>query len=125
MIIWSLGEYREVFKNKPFLTFAAVSILIWFLYAQLALALPLRAAEILPNPKNVALIWTINSIIIILLQGFITSWIIQRLHSLTALALGMFFIGTGLGTLYWFGHFVHLILSGAIFIIGEMLICPL
>ncbi|MGY3716942.1 MFS transporter [Sutcliffiella cohnii] len=118
------GAYREVFKHKPFLVFGTVSILIWALYAQLALALPLRAADILPDPKNVALIWTINSAIVIFLQGSVTNWIIQRLHPLTALGFGMVFIGFGVGSLYWSSAFIHLVISGAIFVMGEMLILP-
>lgn len=118
------GAYREVFKNKPFLVFGAVSILIWALYAQLALALPLRATDILPDPKNVALIWTINSMIVISTQSVITAWIIKHLHPLTALGLGILFIGFGVGSLYWSSAFIHLVMSGAIFVIGEMLILP-
>lgn len=118
------GAYREVLKNKPFLVFGAVGLLIWALYAQLALVLPLRAADILPDPKNVALIWTINSVIVIFSQGIVTNWIIQRLHPLTALGLGMVFIGFGVGSLYWSSAFIHLVISGAIFVVGEMLILP-
>ncbi|MGO4886555.1 MFS transporter [Anaerobacillus sp. MEB173] len=118
------GAYREVLKNKPFIVFGVVSILIWALYAQLALALPLRAADILPDPKNVALIWTINSVIVIFSQGFVTNGIIQRLHPLTALGFGMIFIGVGVGSLYFSSAFIHLVVSGAIFVMGEMLILP-
>lgn len=118
------GAYREVIKDKPFLVFGTVSILIWALYAQLALALPLRAADILPDPKSVALIWTINSVIVIFSQGVVTNWIIQRIHPLTALGVGVVFIGFGVGSLYWSSTFIHLVISGAIFVIGEMLILP-
>ncbi|MCQ6277438.1 MFS transporter [Bacillus sp. V3B] len=118
------GAYREVLKNKPFIVFGAVSIFIWALYAQLALALPLRAADILPDPKNVALIWTINSAIVILSQGIVTNKIINRFHPFTALGFGMVFIGFGIGSLYWSSSFIHLVISGAIFVLGEMLILP-
>lgn len=119
-----MGSFREVFKNKPFLVFGGVSIFIWALYAQLSLALPLRAAEILPNPEDVALIWTINSILVIFTQGLVTSWIIKRLDPITALGLGILLIGFGVGSLYFASSFVHLMLSAAIFIFGEMLILP-
>lgn len=118
------GSYREVFKNKPFLVFGGVGVLIWALYAQLALALPLRAAAILPDPRNVALIWTFNSFIVILTQGLVTKWIIQRLHPMTALGLGVLFIGLGIGSLFWASAFIHLAFSGAIFVFGEMLVLP-
>lgn len=118
------AAYLEVLKNKPFLVFGGVSIFIWALYAQLALALPLRAGDILPDPKNVALIWTINSAIVILSQGIITKRIINRFHPFTALGFGMVFIGFGIGSLYWSSSFIHLAISGAIFVLGEMLIMP-
>lgn len=118
------GSYLDVFKNKPFIVFGSVSVFIWALYAQLSLALPLRAAVILPNPEDVALIWTINSIIVIFAQGLVTNWIIKRLHPFTALGIGVFLIGIGIGSLYFASAFVHLMLSAAIFIFGEMLILP-
>jgi len=118
------GAYREVLQNKPFLLFAAVGVLIWAMYTQMALVLPLRAATILSEPRNVSLIWSINSFIVIILQGFVTSFIIRRLHPLTALSLGVLFIGIGVGSLYWSNGFIYLVMSGAIFVIGEMLIMP-
>jgi hypothetical protein len=85
-----------VFKNKPFIVFSLITIFIWALYAQLSLALPLRATVILPEPKNVALIWTINSLIVILLQRLITKKFIDRVHPLTALSGGVLFIVSAL-----------------------------
>jgi MFS family permease len=119
-----ITAYGDVFKNKPFLVFSLVSIIIWALYYQLALALPIRATEILPDPKNVALVWSINSMLVITLQGFITKRLINRIHPLTSLAVGIFIISVGVGSLYFSTAFIHLIISGAIFVIGEMMILP-
>jgi MFS family permease len=118
------GAYREVFKNKPFIVFGIISIFIWALYAQLSLALPLRATIILPEPKNVALIWTINSLIVICLQGLLTKKIIDRVHPLSALSGGGLLIGLGVASLYFSTSFFFLVISGAIFVFGEMLILP-
>ncbi|WP_078544486.1 MFS transporter [Litchfieldia alkalitelluris] len=118
------GAYKEIFKNKPFLVFSFVTIFIWILYAQLSLALPLRAAAILPEPKNVALIWTINSFIVILSQTLITKKIIDRVHPLTALSIGVLFISGGIASLFFATSFSLLVMSGAIFVLGEMLILP-
>jgi MFS family permease len=118
------GSYTEVFKNKPFIVFGVLIIFIWALYTQLSLALPLRAASILSNPENVALVWTINSIIVILTQSFITKRFIQQFHPLTALAIGVLFIGAGVGSLFWANSFLYLAISGVVFVIGEMLIMP-
>ncbi|MRH44062.1 MFS transporter [Aquibacillus halophilus] len=118
------GAYKEVFRNKPFVVFGLISILIWALYAQLAIALPLRATVVLSEPSNVALIWTIKSVTVILFQTWVTTKIISRLHPLVALSAGLILIGAGLGTLLWANSFLFLIISGTIFVCGEMLILP-
>ncbi|WP_191567680.1 MFS transporter [Metabacillus idriensis] len=119
-----LRSYTEIFRNKAFVVFSLVSILVWTLYTQLSLSLPLRAEDVLPNPDAVSLIWTINAFIVIVLQTPISRWLIEKIHPMYALALGIIFIGGGLGSIYFATNFYWLILSGAIFIFGEMLIVP-
>lgn len=99
------GAYKEPLRNKPFLVFSLVSIFIWALYAQLSLALPLVATVVLPDPKNVAIIWTINSVIVIISQRTITNRVIDRIHPLSAMAIGMLFITIGITSLYFSGVF--------------------
>jgi len=118
------GAYKKVFKHKPFVIFGILSIFIWALYAQLSIALPLRATEILAQPSNVALIWTIKSVTVILLQTWITKKIISRIHPFVTLSIGLLLIGIGVGSLFWANSFYHLIISGTIFVMGEMLILP-
>ncbi|WP_226665320.1 MFS transporter [Metabacillus litoralis] len=120
----SVGAYREAFKNKPFIVFSGLSIFIWALYAQLSIALPLRATEILPEPKNIALIWTINSLIVVSTQSFITRKIIRKIEPLSALSIGIIFITIGIVSIFFTHSFIHLIFSGAVFVIGEMMILP-
>lgn len=119
-----IQSYVEIFKNKAFVVFSMVSIFVWMLYTQLSLSLPLRAEDILPDPDAISLIWTINAAIVIILQTSISRWFIEKIHPMYALALGMLFIGGGLGSIYFSTNFYWLMLSGAIFIIGEMLIVP-
>jgi MFS family permease len=118
------GAYSEVFKNRPFLVFGVLIIFIWALYTQLSLALPLRAASVLANPENVALVWTINSLIVISTQSFLSKRFIQTNHPLNCLAVGLLFIGAGVGSLFWAHSFIALALCGIIFVFGEMLIMP-
>ncbi|MBB6451846.1 MFS family permease [Salirhabdus euzebyi] len=118
------GAYKDVFKNKPFVVFGLLSIFIWALYAQLGIALPLVATEVLAEPSNVALIWTIKSVTVILLQTWITKKIISRMHPLLSLSIGLLLIGFGVGSLFWANSFFFLIISGTIFVFGEMLILP-
>jgi MFS family permease len=117
-------SYMKIFKNKVFIIFSLVSIFVWALYTQLSLSLPLRAEDILPNPGIVSLVWTINSVIVIVLQTPISRWFVEKIHPMNALALGILFMGGGLGSLYWSTSFYWLMLSGAIFIVGEMLVVP-
>lgn len=101
-----------------------ISVLIWTIYTQFALSVPLRAAAVLPNPSMVSLIWTINSFFVLLLQAPISSWVLKKIHPMFALALGTLFIGGGLSSLHWATNFLSFTVSGIIFIIGEMLIMP-
>ncbi|WP_223701764.1 MFS transporter [Sutcliffiella deserti] len=120
----SIKEYKEIGKNHAFILFSIVMVFVWALYTQLSISLPLRAESILPDPGVVSLIWTINSILVILLQTLITRRIIDKIHPMFSIAAGSLFLGIGLGTIYFSTNFYWLILSGAIFIIGEMLFVP-
>lgn len=117
-------SYSQIFRNKAFVVFSLISVLIWALYTQLALSIPLRAAAILPDPSIVSLIWTINSIIVIVLQAPVSAWLLNKIQPMYALALGVAFIGAGVSSLYWSTNFYGLAASGATFIVGEMLIMP-
>ena len=119
-----IKEYKKIGKNRAFILFSVVMVFVWALYTQLSISLPLRAESILSDPGVVSLIWTINSILVILLQTFITRGIIDKIHPMFSLAAGCLFLGIGLGTIYFSTNFYWLILSGGIFIIGEMLIVP-
>lgn len=120
----SLRTYKEVFRNRAFVLYSIVSIFVWGLYSQFALAVPLRAESFMKNPTAVSLVWTFNSLLVVLLQTTITNKIIKKLNPMNALAVGTLFIGTGISSLYFVNHFALLILSGVIFVIGEMIIMP-
>lgn len=119
-----LRNYLDIFRNKAFVGFSIVSIFIWALYTQLSLGLPLRAEGVLPDPGMVSLIWTINSVVVIILQTPISRWIIDKIHPMNAMSIGVLFLGGGLGSLYWSTTFYGLMISGVVFIIGEMLVVP-
>jgi MFS family permease len=120
----SLQTYKEVLRNKAFVIYSIMSIFVWGLYAQFALALPLRAESFMKNPTAVSLIWTFNSILVVLLQTSITNRVLERINPMNALAIGTTFIGIGISSLYFANHFALLIVSGVIFVIGEMILMP-
>jgi MFS family permease len=119
-----LGAYGEALKHRPFIIFSLVTILIWALYAQFSLALPLRATVVMDQPKNISLIWTVNSLIVITFQGFITKRFITKMNPITALGTGVLFITTGISSLFFSNGFAFFIICGALFVIGEMMILP-
>jgi predicted MFS family arabinose efflux permease len=119
-----IETYLAIFRNRAYMAYSLAAVLIWALYFQLTLALPLRAEAVLADPGRVSLIWTINSGIVIALQTQITRRITARIHPLTTLAVGVLLIGLALGSLAWADNFQGLMLSGAVFIFGEMLIMP-
>jgi MFS family permease len=108
----------------PFAVFAASLALIWALYAQFALAVPLRASAVLGDPDAVSLIWTFNSLAVILLQTPISRWVLERTHPLSSLGIGVWLLGVGLGSLHWAHSFGMLALCGLLFVAGEMMIMP-
>ncbi|HEY0829179.1 MAG TPA: MFS transporter [Bacilli bacterium] len=119
-----IKSYFSIFQNKAFVAFSVMSMLLWALYAQFALSMPLRAENVLPDPSMVSLVWTVNSFVVIILQTPISRWMIDKIHPYFSLSVGMLFLGGGLGTIYWSNSFYGFVMSGVIFIIGEMLIVP-
>ncbi|MFC4767712.1 MDR family MFS transporter [Effusibacillus consociatus] len=118
------GYAAEILKDRPFLIFSLVTVFVWALYAQFTFSIPLRATEILPNPKSVGLLWSITSIMIIFLQAPITRYTSVRWHPLLILASGTVLMGAGLGSVMWATQFSHLVLSIAVFTLGEMFVMP-
>jgi hypothetical protein len=92
------------------------TIFVWALYVQFALVLPLRAEDVLKNGKDISIIWTINSITVILVQTLITKNIIRKLHPLTAVGMGTICIGLSLGSLYFASTLFFFVFTGLIFI---------
>lgn len=119
------GFAFRILKDPPFLAFSVVTIFIWALYVQFTFSIPLRAAEILPNPKTIGLLWSISSVLVIFLQAPITRYLSKTMHPLVSLAIGVLLIGIGLGSIMWAGRFTHLLLSVIVFTFGEMLVTPI
>ncbi|MFT9497265.1 MFS transporter [Anaerosolibacter sp.] len=118
------NSYILIFKNKPFIIFTILSILISAIYAQLSLLLPLRADVVLENGKIVGTVWTITSITVIIFQGIISKFILQKFHPFTSLFWAVLFFGGGIFLLGLSNSFIFLTFSAIVFLIGEMLMLP-
>ena len=114
---------RALFQDRPFLIFSAVTIFLWALFAQFTLSLPLRAQQI-DVARNIGVIWTVSSLIVIVLQTPITSLFAKRLHPLRAMAAGTVLIALGLGSVAFSSSFWHLLASAVVYTFGNMLVMP-
>jgi MFS family permease len=120
----SLAEYKQLLSHRSFLLFSAITMLIWALYAQFGLVMPLRAGHVLETDKLVGLIWTFNSVSVVLLQGPISRFVLERINPYLSLVAGTFLLGLGLFCLGWADRFLTLCASSILFIVGEMLFMP-
>ena len=119
-----LEGYRLILKNKAFMLFTLVSALIWVVYSQLSLLLPLRGEAVLANGKMVGTIWTVTSLLAILSQGVISKHVLQKTSPLTSVFLAVLLLGAGVFAVGLSNSFILLTLSAVIFLVGEMLLLP-
>jgi len=119
-----LRSYVEIFSNKPFVLFTALSTLIWALHTQLAFLLPLRAETININSSRIGLIWSITSISVILLQSLISRGFLEKKSLPLSILVGIVLVGAGITLLGWSNSFILLVLCSLIFICGEMFMMP-
>jgi MFS family permease len=119
-----LREYKQILRHRSFLLFSAISLLIWAFYAQFALVLPLRGEYVLDSATLIGVIWTINSVSVVLLQGSVSRFVLQRINPYLSLVAGTTLLGAGLFGMGWAEHFYSLSASAFLFILGEMLFMP-
>ncbi|GED57296.1 MFS transporter [Brevibacillus formosus] len=120
-----IKEYRHILTHRSFLLFSVISLLIWSLYAQFAMILPLRGEHVLHSATMIGLIWTINSLSVVVLQGLISRFVLQRINPYLSVTLGTILLGAGLTLMGWANHFLTLSGAAILFILGEMLFMPM
>lgn len=117
-------EYRQILRHRSYMMFSLISMIIWALYAQFSLVMPLRAEHVLHTENLVGLIVTINSLSVVLLQGTLYRYVLERINPYLALVAGTLMIGLGLFALGFANSFITLSASSILFILGEMLFMP-
>jgi MFS family permease len=120
---WS--DYKTIIKNKSFLFFAIVILLVNLGFAQLHFLLPLRAEAILNNNQIVGTVWTVISIEVILLQSLISKRFLTKYHCLTSVFWSLLFFSGGIFLIGLSHSFYILILSAIVFTVGQMLFMPI
>jgi MFS family permease len=119
-----MRDYLQILRHRSFMLFAGITLLIWAFYAQFALVLPLRGEYVLHSATLIGLIWTINSISVVLLQGALSRFVLERINPYLSLTAGTALLGAGLFSMGWAEHFYSLSASAILFILGEMLFMP-
>ena len=119
-----INSYMLIIKNKAFIIYTMVSILVWAIFAQLNLFIALRANAVLENGKMIGSIWTITSIIVIVFQGVISKYILQKINPFSGITIGVLFFGLGIFLIGISYNLLFLTLSASIFLIGQMLVFP-
>lgn len=118
------GSWWAVLTDRSYVRFSLVTVLAWALFAQLTIAVPLYAREVLGLESSIGLLWTATSLTVILFQFTVTRFSTRRLHPMSAMALGAVLLGAGLGLVSQAGAFPGLLLAVLVFIVGEMLLMP-
>ncbi|HEY8347965.1 MAG TPA: MFS transporter [Symbiobacteriaceae bacterium] len=116
--------WREVLADLPYVAFSVAATLAWMLFAQLGLAVPLFAGQVLGVEAQIGLLWTLSSLTVVLFQTAVTKAVLSHLHPLTAMGLGTAALGTGLGLVAFARDFVGLLAAVLVFVAGEMLLMP-
>lgn len=117
-------EYKHILTHRSFMLYSGIMLLIWALYAQFTFILPLRGEAVLHSATLIGLIWTINSVSVVLFQGLVSRFLLQRVSPYFALTIGTLMLGIGLTVLGWATHFATLSGAALLFILGEMLFMP-
>jgi predicted MFS family arabinose efflux permease len=110
--------------DRPFLDFAFLLILLWALYAQLSLGVPLWAERMLHLGNGIGFIWTLSALVVVALQGSVTRHLIHQRGPIEALSLGALCLGVGLGAVSLTRGAPSLLVAVLVVKLGEMLVMP-
>lgn len=119
-----LKNYINIFKDKTFIIFSLISALMWGIYTQLGLLLPLRGEAILGSVNRIGIIWTITSVIVIILQPLISRSFLEKYSPILSLTIGTILLGIGITLIGWATTFTFLVIYSIIFILGQMFMMP-
>jgi len=126
-VMQSMGGYGEVFRDRLFMAFVSISVLMALVYMQMnsTLAVYLRDMHGLTT-QQFGWILTINAGMVVLFQFWLTRRMTKR-RPVILLAIGTLFYAVGFSMYgYISGAYVFLLAIGAMVIItiGEMIVAP-
>jgi MFS transporter, DHA1 family, multidrug resistance protein len=118
------SNFKHIIVDKNIVYITLVSSGFWFLYTQLTLSIPLYTKEVLNLDLLVAVLFTINGILVIVLQYPLLNYF-ERRHSLPSiLSYGMLFIMAGFLCIFAFPSMISMLVFITLFTVGEVLVAP-
>lgn len=120
----SRPEIGALLQDRRFLGFIALLVLLWALYAQLSIGIPLWAERVLHLGRGIGFIWTLAALFVVFGQSLVTSQVIDARGASQSLALGALCLGVGLGAVGLTRGAASLLLAVLVVKLGEMLVMP-
>ncbi len=119
------GSLRQVFGDRRFLRFCLAVGGGWVLFAQLYLAVPLRAADVLPGTVGLGAVYSVAAIVLVVTMLPLTGAADRRLRPEVAIGLGTVALGGGLFVLGVWESLTGLVVGVVIFTLGQTLFQPI
>ena len=118
-----LASFVAPYRDRPFLAFVLLSVLVLLVFMQHIAALPLEMASRGVSRAWVGFILALNGIVIVLVQPFLAPWLARLDHS-RVLAAGAVLVGLGFGLNAIASGPATFALSVVVWTVGEILVLP-
>ena len=115
--------YRQMFRDRAFMSVVVAAVLITFVYYQELLGMPLRVRELGLSNADFGLLLTFNGLLVVLFELPISS-ITMRHDARRILALGFALVGIGFSLMGAASTMPMLLFAVLIWSVGEMIGAP-
>ena len=115
---------RLALQDRAFVLYTALMMGYWFMWVQLSIALPLEAIKLSGSNSSVAILFTVNAVIAIVLQVPVLRLAQRFLLPLPMLIVGILLMAVGLGSVAWASTSWQLYQSIFFFALGTILVMP-
>ena len=120
----TIGGYFEVIKNKLFMSFIGVSMLVIMVYMQMSSSLPVYLRDVhYIDPKGYGYLLSFNALMVVLFQFTVTRKISAK-PPMVMMALGSLFFLVGYLLFGFLDQYALFFIAVAILTIGEMIVNP-
>jgi DHA1 family multidrug resistance protein-like MFS transporter len=111
-------------QDRAFVLYTALMMGYWFMWVQLSIALPLKAVTLSGSNSSVAILFTVNAVIAVVLQVPVLRLAQRFLLPLPMLIVGILLMAVGLGSVAWASTSWQLYQSIFFFALGTVLVMP-